>query len=218
MHEFLRYVSVQCVERGALIANVLTTILSILVSHVLLQDVKMSDLIPVNLRQKKLLMDLEREHDILQSDSYEMSRPLRELQEQMAKVQAHNEELEDTVDDKMRVIRGLGDSLEGLNAGVTRFLLHFFDYHSNRHLQSFLEKEKVPLQDMHQALDLEQSGINLIRDLARLMRHVMSNLVSRAGYHREETRIPPGASCCSLEHRPGTVLVRLQASVETTIG
>ena len=173
MHELLRHVSVQCVERGALMANVWTAISSILGSHVHLQDRKMTDLISANLRQKKRLMDLEREYDTLRSESYEISRPLRELREKMAKVQAQNEELEDAVDDKSRVIRGLGDSLEGLNADVTRFLPHFFDYHSNQHLQSLLEKEKVPLQDARQALELEQAGINLIRDLARLMRHEM---------------------------------------------
>ena len=146
MHELLRHVSVQCVERGALMANVWTAISSILGSHVHLQDRKMTDLISANLRQKKRLMDLEREYDTLRSESYEISRPLRELREQMAKVQAQNEELEDAAVDKTRVIRGLGDSLEGLNADVTRFLPHFFDYHSNQHLQSLLEKEKVPLQ------------------------------------------------------------------------
>ena len=173
MHELLRHVSVQCVERGALMANVWTAISSILGSHVHLQDRKMTDLISANLRQKKRLMDLEREYDTLRSESYEISRPLRELREKMAAVEAQNEELGDTVDDKMRVIRGLGDNLEGLNAGITLFLPHFFDYNGNLHLRSLLDKEKVPLQDAHQALELEQSGINLIRDLARLMRHVM---------------------------------------------
>ena len=173
MHELLRQVSVQCVERGFLLAHVWSRISELISAQLEEQSEKLTSVIQSNIRLVGQLNDMDKTCATLREEKTEVFKPVKRLEGYVKELELNVKQLQFEVKEKDSNIGEMNYELISLNEDIPKFLPSFFDYVQNAQVMDVVNKVRVMNLTDSQALEFERCGTNMVKDIGRMLRHVM---------------------------------------------